>query len=414
MTPEIQLHPIQLAFHLSKALYRGFVGGRGSGKTRAGAYDLAIRSQPNCTYLVASPTYTIMEDTTLPTFELVSREMGLWESVKYTPRPNVRLKTGAVVRFRSAEDPDKLRGPNLSGCWLDEASLMEREAYDIVIASLREGGEQGWLSATFTPKGLTHWTYELFGRRNADGSPVSPNTQLFSARTRDNPFAPAGFHDQVALQYTGLRAAQELDGRFVAVEGAEWPAEYFPPSIWFGEYPAQRDMSALALDPALGKGEKQKACYAFFVYAAYCGGKVYVEAWPSQQWDSAQLVEVGLRLYDEKRPNGFGVETSGNQGHLCAYFREKSGNRPGFPLIPLDNRMEKIARIRARVGPFLARGELLFRDTPGTRLLMQQLRDFPMGEYVDGPDALEMALHVLVDTWNAGRTVQRKERLAVR
>ncbi|MFX4846510.1 phage terminase large subunit, partial [Acinetobacter baumannii] len=88
--------------------------------------------------------------------------------------------------FRSAEDPDKLRGPNLSGSWLDEASLMEREAFDICIASLREAGEQGWLSATFTPRGLTHWTYDLFGRGGR------PDVELFTSRTRDNPFAPVG------------------------------------------------------------------------------------------------------------------------------------------------------------------------------------------------------------------------------
>ncbi len=51
---------------------------------------------------------------------------------------------------------------------MDEASLSKQEAYDILIGRLREGGEQGWLSATFTPKGKTHWTYKKFGTGQPD------------------------------------------------------------------------------------------------------------------------------------------------------------------------------------------------------------------------------------------------------
>jgi len=32
--------------------------------------------------------------------------------------------------------------------------------------------------------------------------------------------------------------------------------------------------------------------------------------------------------------------------------------------------------------------------SPGTRLLVDQLRDFPAGDHDDGPDALEMALRL--------------------
>ena len=60
------------------------------------------------------------------------------------------------------------------------------------------------------------------------------------------------------------------------------------------------------------------------------------------------------------------------------------------------NTVEKEARVRAGVGPRLARSEFRFRDTPSTRLLVSQLRDFPVGEYVDGPDALEQLQNLLI------------------
>jgi hypothetical protein len=48
-----------------------------------------------------------------------------------------------------------------------------------------------------------------------------------------------------------------------------------------------------------------------------------------------------------------------------------------------------------RLGPYLARRQLRFRDTPDCRLLVRQLEEFPLADHDDGPDALEMALRLL-------------------
>jgi predicted phage terminase large subunit-like protein len=194
-------------------LYRGFVGGRGVGKTWIGAYDLLRRCQPARTYLVVSPTYVLLEDTSLATFLELARRFGVYRGHKTTPRPSVKIACGkgrprATVRFRSSEEPDKLRGPNLSGVWLDEASLMPHEAYTISIAALREKGQQGWLSATFTPRGTLHWTYEVFGKGQ-------PNTAIFHAATRDNPFLPKDFATTLREHYDSFQGQQELEGLFV-------------------------------------------------------------------------------------------------------------------------------------------------------------------------------------------------------
>ncbi|MES2342297.1 MAG: phage terminase large subunit [Pseudomonadota bacterium] len=398
----IRLHRVQSEFRHCPALYRGFVGGRGSGKTWAGAYDLIRRAKRGRTYLVGSPTYTILSDTTLPTFEALARELGfgVWAGMKATPRPNVRLSTGATVRFRSAEDPDSMRGPNLSGVWLDEASLMERGAYDVCIASLREGGEQGWLSATFTPQGLGHWTYDLFGR-------AKPDTAIFHARTRDNPFAPPGFHDTLALQYGGLRAAQELDGRFVNIEGSEWPAEYFADHIWADRLPTRFVVSALSLDPAQGKGEREKGCYAAFVVAGVdeCG-ILWVDAWLNQTWDGNALVRETLQLHKLTGAQAVSVETNGGQQFLADLILHEARARSiTLPLYGVNQVEQKELRIRAKLGPFLAQSRLRFRrGSPGAELLVQQLRDFPVGEYVDGPDALQQAVVMLDHLLGAQQT----------
>jgi predicted phage terminase large subunit-like protein len=61
---------------------------------------------------------------------------------------------------------------------------------------------------------------------------------------------------------------------------------------------------------------------------------------------------------------------------------------------PLENRVAKLVRIR-RLSPYLAARRLRFkRHSPGTQLLVEQLKMFPVGDHDDGPDALEMAIRL--------------------
>jgi hypothetical protein len=205
-----------MAFLKSDALFRAFCGGIGSGKTWAGAYDLIRRAKPGRLYLVVAPTYSMLSDATFRMFVGLAEQLGLVDrgDVKRSAPPSVRLRTGAEVLFRSADEPDRLRGPNLSGLWMDEASLMHVNAYTVAIGRLRQAGEMGWLSATFTPQGRLHWTYDVFAKGR-------PGTAIFYSETRDNPFLPPLFHDTIRAQYgDGALSDQELAGRFIDDDGA--------------------------------------------------------------------------------------------------------------------------------------------------------------------------------------------------
>jgi predicted phage terminase large subunit-like protein len=218
----IRLHPAQQAFLRSDALFRAFCGGIGSGKSWAGSYDLIRRAKAGRLYLVCAPTYSMLSDATFRMFLALAQDLGLVDpgEVKRSAPPSVRLRTGAEVLFRSADEPDRLRGPNLSGTWMDEASLVSVDAFNILIGRLRESGDQGWLTATFTPKGRAHWTFETF----ATGR---PDTALFHARTSDNPFLPQQFYSTVRQQYTSTLAAQELEGEFLDTSGVLFQRHWF-------------------------------------------------------------------------------------------------------------------------------------------------------------------------------------------
>ena len=218
----IKVYTKQLQFLESKKLWRAFCGGIGSGKSFIGALDMIRRMKPGRLYLVTAPTYPMLSDASFRSFIDIARnlEVVLPHDVKISPPPSIKLRNGAEVLFRSTDNPETLRGPNLSGWWMDEASLSKREAFDILIGRLRGGNEMGWGTATFTPKGKTHWTYKVFGRGSED-------TELIHARTEENIFLPPEFVVNVRKHYTKQQVKQELGGLFIDSGG-----NYYFPDSW--------------------------------------------------------------------------------------------------------------------------------------------------------------------------------------
>jgi predicted phage terminase large subunit-like protein len=65
-----------------------------------------------------------------------------------------------------------------------------------------------------------------------------------------------------------------------------------------------------------------------------------------------------------------------------------------MPTWTLNNQVNKQVRIR-RLTQYLGQKQIRFKaNSPGARLLVNQLREFPLGDHDDGPDALEMAIRL--------------------
>lgn len=68
-----------------------------------------------------------------------------------------------------------------------------------------------------------------------------------------------------------------------------------------------------------------------------------------------------------------------------------------MPIFGINNHTNKLVRIRS-LTQYLSQGAIRFKgSSPGARLLVEQLRDFPLGDHDDGPDALEMAIRLAAD-----------------
>jgi predicted phage terminase large subunit-like protein len=244
-------------FCRSEELVNGFCAGRGSGKSHIGALRVIERARNGQRWMAAAPTYTMIEDATYAAFEEVAKKLKVW--IKGTrgtkPRALFRTQDGgeAQLSFRSADNPERLRGPSLPGLWLDEASLMDKDAFLIGLATLRSEGKMGELILTFTPRGRRHWTFETFYEEIASDDPIREllgkkkigfddhnikeisgryyrqrkNTKLVRAHTLENPFLPPEYYESIKSHYSSALAAQELAGEFVDLEGLIFRAEWF-------------------------------------------------------------------------------------------------------------------------------------------------------------------------------------------
>ena len=197
-------------------------------------------------------------------------------------------------------------------------------------------------------------------------------------------------------------------------EYCEWPESYFDESIWFDQWPRHLRVKTLALDPSKG-GDARRGDYSALVALGIDNrGTIYVEADLARR-STPQIVADGVEFYRRFQPDAFGVEANQFQELLADSFEaefRRQGESAARPWL-LKNNVNKLVRIR-RLGPYLSSRRIRFKDnSPSTRLLVEQLKEFPIGDHDDGPDAVEMAVRLaakmLAPAYNDGLG----ERLAV-
>lgn len=199
------------------------------------------------------------------------------------------------------------------------------------------------------------------------------------------------------MRVEGGRAAfeREKQGRPLNPDLCEWPEAYFDEQIWFDDWPDHLQVKTVALDPSKGRDARRGDYSAFVMLGVDRDGVLYVEADLARR-ATPEMVAAGAEICRRFRPDAFGVETNQFQELLAGEF-EAEFQRQGILDVPpwsVDNRVNKRVRIR-RLGPYLSARRLRFRaGLPATRLLVEQLKEFPAGDHDDGPDALEMAIRL--------------------
>ena len=194
-----------------------YLGGRGSGKTRAGAewvravaLGLWPDEPPARRIALVGPTQAHVRAV------MIEGVSGLMAIHAANERPQLEISkgqlvwpNGAIAQFFSAEDPEGLRGPQFEAAWCDELGRWKRagRAWDMLQFALRLGTNPRQVVTT-TPRANA-----TLKRIMAD-----PATALTRARTVDNAanLAPS-FIAEITRVYAGTALGrQELDGEMIS------------------------------------------------------------------------------------------------------------------------------------------------------------------------------------------------------
>lgn len=254
------------------------IGGRGAGKTRAGAEWIRAQALGLAPFAaVRSAQIALIGESEHDAREvMVEGPSGILavharsERPVWTPsRRRLEWSTGTVAYAFSAEDPESLRGPQFDCAWADELAKWRYAdaTFDMLQFGLRLGSRPRQLITT-TPRPMP-----LIRRLMTD-----PSTAVTHAPTKANAFhlSPA-FLRNVVGRYAGTRLGrQELDGEIV---------EDRPDALWSRaliEKCRVREAPPLArivvaVDPPASSGKRADACG--IVAAGLSGeGGVYVIA----------------------------------------------------------------------------------------------------------------------------------------
>ncbi len=217
------------------------MGGRGAGKTRAGAEWLRVQVRKGVRCALVGATLHDVREVMIdgPAGLRATAPKGQMPTYEVSRR-RLRWPNGGVAYAYSAEEPERLRGPQFHYAWADEFCAWK--APDEALAMLRMGlrlGVTPQLCVTTTPKPMRALKVLM----------DEPGVAVTRATTRDNVGLGEGFLQGLLSLYGGTRlAAQELEGLVVDDDAqALWTAADL--QRCYGARPDAFDRVVVAVDP---------------------------------------------------------------------------------------------------------------------------------------------------------------------
>lgn len=264
------------------------MGGRGAGKTRAGAewvraeVEGATPDAPGRARRVALVGETVDQVREV----MVMGESGIIACSPPDRRPEWQATrrrlvwpNGAIAQVFSAHDPASLRGPQFDAAWADELAKWPKgqEAWDQLQFALRLG-ENPRQVVTTTPQNVGVLKDIL----------KNPSTVMTHAPTEANrAHLATSFLEEVRARYAGTRlGAQELQGLLIEeAEGALWKADALDQTRI--EVLPVFDRVVVAVDPSVTAGAASDECGIVVVGAVTSG--------PPQSWRAVVLEDATVR-----------------------------------------------------------------------------------------------------------------------
>ncbi|WP_233350572.1 terminase large subunit domain-containing protein [Henriciella barbarensis] len=228
------------------------LGGRGAGKTRAGAEWVRFGALFGGLRSIAlvGPTLHDVRETMIDGVSGLCQIARLGETppVYESSRRRLVWPNGAVAQAFSSEDPDSLRGPQFDGAWCDEVAAWTRDkdTFEMLQLGLRLGRHPRTVITT-TPRRTP-----LIRQLMSEGG-----VAVSRSATRDNAgFLSPAFITHIEARMGGTRLGrQELEGQFLEAEDGVFWTRAMLLAARAGRPPAKLRDVIVSVDPPVSVGE---------------------------------------------------------------------------------------------------------------------------------------------------------------
>ena len=300
------------------------LSGRGWGKTRTGSEWLAYQAitNPKTRWAIVAKTYADVRDTCAEGVSGIVAVLNRYQAVKTYNRSigEITLTNGSKIKLFSAEEPDRLRGPQHHGAWCDELAAWDKpDAWDQLQFGMRLG-EHPQIVVTTTPR-PTKLIKDLISRET---------THI----TRGSTFENADNLSQSALvelqaRYDGTRLGrQELYGEVLDdVEGALWTRSLIEDARIRPEDAPPYFRVVVAIDPAVTSGESSDET-GIIVAGATPDGHYYIIEDATMKGSPEAWMRKAVEMYRKHKCDRVIAETNNGGDMIEALLRQVDANVP--------------------------------------------------------------------------------------
>ena len=365
------------------------MAGRGFGKTRTGAEWLTEEVQAGRMRRVAvvAPTAADARDV------MVEGESGLLavgtrRLFRPTYEPSKRRLTwpnGAIGTLYSADEPERLRGPQHDGAWADEIGVWRYpDAWDQLQFGLRLGTDPRQV-ATTTPR-PTALVRSLIAR-------VGQDVEMTGGTTRDNAanLAPA-FLDQIITRYEGTRLGrQEIGGELLTdTPGALWTLAMIDAARLPADTILPLTRIVVGIDPAVSTGEDSDET-GIIVAGIDAAGHGYVLEDLTGRYSPNEWATIAVSAFDRWQADRIIAERN-NGGQMVEYTIRTV--RRNAPVTTIHASRGKIARAEP-VAALFEQGKV--SHVGAFPALEDQMTTFVPDIVTQSPDHLDAMVYALSD-----------------
>ena len=347
--------------------YRHLVAGRRGGKTLSAAWELLYyvmfpqffhwevhhieSDRPIYAWVLFkdNPTGKASWDA----FRKVLKEAGMVHGREYKENRTNRwfeFENGAFVHFRTADDPQSLRGAGLDIMWIDEAAFIpNREAWDVSRPALSD--HEGIVLTTTTPDGK-NWLYQLWW---SDKALADETIGRVEYRSIDNPYFSKKEWETVARDFHPMVFRREFMAAFDAFQGrellGEWLKYYTMGEADGNKISVPRDprspnkldlVTYMGVDPAISLADTADRFAMALIGVTKDNSQVFLLDLFAGRIPFPEQVDKIQEWHIKYRPTIIGIEANAFQQSLEQQVSRLEGLVPTVPIFSKTKKVERI------------------------------------------------------------------------